>query len=87
MTTALPGGKVHNLPDDLAAALTADETAKEAWLDLTILARNEFICWIESAKQRATRDRRIGRAVEELNQGMRRPCCWPGCPHRERNGK
>ena len=22
------------------------------------------------------------RAVEELQAGKRRPCCWPGCPHR-----
>lgn len=83
----LPGGKVHSLPDDLAAALAADETAKAAWLDITVLARNEFICWVDAAKQQQTRERRIRRAVEELNDGMRRPCCWPGCPHRERDGK
>ena len=23
---------------------------------------------------------------EELEEGMRRPCCWPGCKHSERNG-
>lgn len=83
----LPGGKVHELPDDLAKALGADEPAKEIWLDLTVLARNEFICWVDSAKQQKTRERRIQRTVEELNDGLRRPCCWPGCPHRERNGK
>jgi hypothetical protein len=22
-----------------------------------------------------------------LNEGKRRPCCWPGCSHRERNGR
>lgn len=86
-TTDLPGGKVHELPDDLADALADDETAREAWLDITILARNEFICWVDSAKQQATRERRIRRTVEELMDGMRRPCCWPGCPHRERDGK
>lgn len=88
MTTKeeLPGGKVHELPDDLAAALAEDDTAKTAWLDITVLARNEFICWVDSAKQQATRERRIRRTVEELNDGMRRPCCWPGCPHRERTG-
>lgn len=85
--TTLPGGKVHDLPDDLAAALDADEPAKATWLDITVLARNEFICWVSAAKQQQTRERRIRRAIEELNDGMRRPCCWPGCPHRERNGK
>ena len=85
--TTLLGGKVHGLPDDLAAALENDETAKEAWLDITTLARNEFICWVNDAKQQKTRERRIRRAVEELNEGKRRPCCWPGCSHRERNGQ
>jgi hypothetical protein len=34
-----------------------------------------------------TRERRIRRTQEELEEGQRRPCCWPGCKHRERNGK
>ena len=85
--TAVPGGVVHELPDDLRTALTADTSALEAWLDITELARNEFICWVESAKQDKTRQRRIRRTVEELNDGMHRPCCWPGCSHRERTGR
>ena len=32
-----------------------------AWSDITPLARNEFICWVEDAKQPATRQRRIQR--------------------------
>lgn len=42
--TCLPGGKVHDLPEDVAIALAENETAKTAWLDITVLARNEFIC-------------------------------------------
>lgn len=83
----LPGGVVHELPDDLRDGLVASEVALEAWLDITPLARNEFICWVEDAKKDETRARRIRRAREELEEGMRRPCCWPGCSHRERNGK
>ena len=83
----LPGGAVHKLPQDLRAELTTSDFAVEAWRDITPLARNEFICWVEDAKQTATRERRIRRAREELEEGMRRPCCWPGCTHRERNGK
>lgn len=78
---------MHDLPDDLRDGLLASVTALEAWLDITPLARNEFICWVEDAKQQATRERRIRRTREELEEGMRRPCCWPGCKHRERNGK
>ncbi len=78
---------MHELPDDLRDGLLVSPTALEAWLDITPLARNEFICWVEDAKQQATRERRIRRTREELEEGMRRPCCWPGCKHRERNGK
>jgi uncharacterized protein YdeI (YjbR/CyaY-like superfamily) len=84
-TDALPGGVVHDLPPDLQAELSAHATALEAWQDITPLARNEFICWVEDAKQQTTRERRIRRTREELDEGMRRPCCWPGCKHRERN--
>ena len=42
---------------------------------------------LEDAKRDETRTRRIRRTQEELEDGMRRPCCWPGCKHRERTGK
>jgi uncharacterized protein YdeI (YjbR/CyaY-like superfamily) len=40
---------VHRLPRDLRAALAANATALDAWKDITPLARNEFICWVEDA--------------------------------------
>ena len=82
----VPGGVVHELPEDLRDALIADATTLDAWEDITPLARNEFICWVEDAKRPATRERRIRRTQEELQEGMRRPCCWPGCKHRDRTG-
>ena len=82
----VPGGVVHKLPADLRQALIANPTALAAWRDITPLARNEFICWVEDAKQETTRKRRIRRTQEELEEGQRRPCCWPGCTHRERTG-
>ncbi len=83
----LPSGVVHKLPGDLRKELVANATALDAWKDITPLARNEFICWVEDAKQAGTRERRIRRTVEELEEGQRRPCCWPGCKHRERTGR
>ncbi len=83
----VPGGVVHKLPPDLRRALEANVLALEAWNDITPLARNEFICWVDEAKQMVTRERRIRRTQEELEEGQRRPCCWPGCTHRERTGK
>lgn len=78
----LPDGAVHKLPIDLQKSLSSDETAYKLWSEITPLARNEFICWVEDAKTNATRARRVKRTVEELNEGKRRPCCWIGCIHR-----
>jgi uncharacterized protein YdeI (YjbR/CyaY-like superfamily) len=55
----ISGGVVHDLPADLEMALTSDAKALETWEDITLLARNEWICWIESAKKAKTRTRRI----------------------------
>ncbi len=83
----VPGGVVHGLPRDLRKVLIANATALDAWNDITPLARNEFICWVEDAKQETTREQRVRRTKEELEEGQRRPCCWPGCKHRERTGR
>ena len=76
-------GVVHELPEDLRAALLSDSQALALWEDLTPLARNEWICWVEEAKKPETRENRIGRTGTELMEGMRRPCCWQGCWHRK----
>lgn len=83
----LPGGVVHELPADLAEALLAEPETAELWRGLTPLGRNEFVCWVEDAKKPETRARRIRRTGEEMHEGKRRPCCWPGCKHRERTGR
>ncbi len=83
----VPGGVAHELPADLLKALIANPTALDAWKDISTLARNEFICWVEDAKQEMTRERRIRRTQEELEEGRRRPCCWPGGRHREHTGR
>lgn len=81
------GGTVHEMSADLRAALMTNTTALKAWSDITPLARNEWICWVEGAKLIETRERRVERTQTELAEGMRRPCCWPGCIHREKTGK
>ncbi|MBK9071800.1 MAG: YdeI/OmpD-associated family protein [Myxococcales bacterium] len=82
MSTKLSGGLVHELPADLVTALTKSKTISGIWESLTPIARNEFICWVEDAKQAKTRAKRIARAIEELLEGQKRPCCWVGCIHR-----
>ncbi|MDR4492871.1 MAG: YdeI/OmpD-associated family protein [Nitrospirales bacterium] len=78
----IAGGVVHELPADLKKALMSKPNALETWEDITPLARNEWICWIESAKKMETRHKRIEWGCSNLEEGKRRPCCWPGCPHR-----
>jgi len=78
----LAGGVVHKVPEDLRKALTSSPAARTAWDDITPLARNEWICWVISAKKAQTRSHRIERTRTELMEGMRRPCCWAGCIHR-----
>ena len=78
----LETGVVHNVPADMRKALTADSKIQELWNGLTPLARNEWICWITIVKKEETRKEHIKRMSEDLLAGKRRPCCWPGCPHR-----
>ncbi|MFZ1812278.1 MAG: YdeI/OmpD-associated family protein [Candidatus Saccharimonadales bacterium] len=78
----LPDGVAHKLPADLREAILADATMLNVWQDITPLARNEWICWVEDAKKPETRARRIAVGRSKMQSGMRRPCCWAGCTHR-----
>lgn len=82
MTQSISEGTAHRLPNDLKKALLSSKKVLRLWEDITPLARNEFICWVENAKAVETRERRIKRTCEELLEGKRRPCCWVGCIHR-----
>ncbi|PIQ77327.1 hypothetical protein COV82_05075 [Candidatus Peregrinibacteria bacterium CG11_big_fil_rev_8_21_14_0_20_46_8] len=75
-------GVVHTVPADLKKILTANPVALATWNNITPLARNEWICWIESVKKAETRKAHIERAAADLKKGKRRPCCWMGCIHR-----
>jgi hypothetical protein len=64
--------RVVEVPDDLAAALDASPTAKAFFENLSFSHRREYVEWIEDAKRAATRERRIGKAVEMLAAGRKR---------------
>jgi hypothetical protein len=76
-TQRIAGGTVHKLPADIRKAIESNAAAKSLWTDITPLARNEWICWVTSAKKEETRKRRIEVGIDKLRGGMRRPCCWP----------
>jgi uncharacterized protein YdeI (YjbR/CyaY-like superfamily) len=78
----IASGVVHKVPADVRQTLLAAPKVLTVWNDLTPLARNEWICWIESVKKIETHNSHIKRLSEDLLKGKRRPCCWAGCPHR-----
>lgn len=84
---SISGGVVHNLPADMKKALTSAPKALAAWENITPLARNEWICWVTMVKKAETRKEHAERMVSQLKEGKRRPCCWPGCPHRNPKAK
>src|SRR3982074_2207129 len=71
-----PAEEELRVPTDLRKALAADPVARTKWVDLTPIARRDFMSWIDSAKQPETRRRRIERACSMLAAGKRRPCCY-----------
>lgn len=85
--TDIATGVVHEVPDDLKATLASNADLVKLWNDLTPLARNEWICWVTIVKKAETRTEHIDRLAAEILEGKRRPCCWPGCPHRNPKAK
>ena len=82
INTKIASGVVHKMPADFRKAIASDFVVKDVWADITPLARNEWICWVISAKKDETRSRRIAVGLDKMRKGMRRPCCWVGCSHR-----
>lgn len=80
-------GVVHEVPTDMEKLLSSSKELREKWNDLTPLARNEWICWVTIVKKDETRVKHLKRLKEDLLKGKRRPCCWPGCPHRRESAK
>ena len=79
--------EMHEVPSDLQELFTADNDLLEKWNALTPLGQNEWICWVTIVKKPETRKNHLDRLHEEVLAGKRRPCCWPGCPHRRPNAQ
>ena len=82
MRQSIQNGVVHRVPSDVREILLGSKAALLTWQDITPLARNEYLCWIMSAKKPETRVKRITRARDDLINNKRRPCCFAGCTHR-----
>jgi uncharacterized protein YdeI (YjbR/CyaY-like superfamily) len=84
-TKAVNPDFLHEMPDDLQAVLDANPDVKTKWDTLTPLTKNEWICWVTIVKKPETRQAHLVRFAGDLQAGERRPCCWPGCPHRRKS--
>lgn len=80
---AAKAGTAHDKsPDDLLEVLRENVDVLEIWQSLTLLQRNEWICYVISPKKPETRTEHIRRLREDLRAGKRRLCCWIGYIHR-----
>jgi len=66
------------LPAELRKALVAVPLARDFWAKTTPLARRDWVLWICSGKQPATRQIRIEKACDMLACGKKRVCCFGG---------
>lgn len=66
------GERTVEVPDDLAAALSADPTAQEAFTALAPSHRKEYVRWISEAKKPETRATRVAKTVEMVRSGQTR---------------
>jgi hypothetical protein len=65
-----------DVPEDLLKALATSPKADALWKDITPMARWDWIRWIRAVKTSETRQKHIEVALDKLNKGMRRPCCF-----------
>jgi hypothetical protein len=66
------------MPQDLRQALAAAPRAQALWVEITPMARQNWILWLSSGKLPETRRIRIEKACSMLAAGKRRVCCFGG---------
>lgn len=63
--------RVVEVPPDLHRALESSPAAASAFERLSYTHQKEYVDWIEEAKREQTRQNRIARAIEMLEQGKK----------------
>jgi hypothetical protein len=80
------------LPRDLERALAAaPQKVQDQWMDITPMARWEWVRWVNATRDPETRERRVEVSISKMKNGKRRPCCFnlASCtdPNLSRNGR
>lgn len=65
-----------DVPDDLRSALDEAPDIADLWMSVTPMSRWEWVRWIGSTKNAATRAKRVDVAISKMSSGQRRPCCF-----------
>ncbi len=64
------------VPEDLRQALANSPQAYATWIDITPMARWDWIRWIRATKNPETRKIRIEKTFSKFKSDLRRPCCF-----------
>lgn len=65
-----------DVPADIQKGLVDNPKTQDLWMDVTPMARWEWIRWIVSTNNPETRAHRIVVSASKLTNGLRRPCCF-----------
>lgn len=64
------------LPERFKALLDKSPAALSTWGSTSTLAKIDWVHWMESAKQDATKRERAAAAIDMLEKGKKRVCCF-----------
>lgn len=67
------------MPDDLRAALNAEPAAARTFDAFSPSSQREYVDWVTTAKQAATREKRIKQTVEWVAEGKKRNWKYENC--------
>ncbi len=66
-----------SVPQDLSTALAAaPQKIQDLWIEITPMARWEWVRWVNATKNPDTRGRRVDVSISKMKSGKRRPCCF-----------